>query len=265
MSAIRFEHVFKSFDEKVVLRDFNMEVRPAETKIILGGGGSGKTTILRMVLGLVKPDSGRVFIEDQEITQLEEEELMPIRKKIGMVFQEGALFDSLTVGENVAYRMREDKAHSEEEIEEVVRQLLGFVELEKAIDKFPSELSGGMLRRAGIARALVGHPSILLYDAPTAGLDPITSRTICELVIQLRDLEGVASIFVTHDLESAMTLASEFAEALPNGEVVFKSEDQDLCLVNTRFLMLKDGGIIFEGSDESLRSADDSYIQDFLS
>ena len=241
-----------------------MEVRPAETKFILGGGGSGKTTILKMVLGLVKPDSGRIFIEDQEITRLEEAELMPIRKKIGMVFQEGALFDSLTVGENVAYRMREAETYSEEEIEAVVRQLLGFVELGNAIDKFPSELSGGMLRRVGIARALVGNPPILLYDAPTAGLDPITSRTICELVIKLRDLEGVASIFVTHDLKSALTVASEFAEALPNGEVVFKSEDDNLCLVNTRFLMLREGNIIFEGSDEALRKADDSYIQDFL-
>ena len=265
MSTIRFEHVFKSFHEKVVLRDFCMDVRPAETKIILGGGGSGKTTILKMVLGLVKPDSGRIFIEDQEITQLEEAELMPIRKRIGMVFQEGALFDSLTVGENVAFRMREAETHSEEEIEAVVRQLLGFVELGKAIDKFPSELSGGMLRRVGIARALVGNPPILLYDAPTAGLDPITSRTICELVIKLRDLEGVSSIFVTHDLESALTVASEYAETLPNGEVVFKSEDNNLCLVNTRFLMLKEGNIIFEGSDEALRSSHDQYIQDFLS
>ena len=264
MSTIRFEHVFKSFDDTVVLKDFNMEVQPAETKIILGGGGSGKTTILKMVLGLVKPDSGRIFIEDQDITQLKESELNPIRKKIGMVFQEGALFDSLTVGENVAYRMREANAYSEEEIEAAVRQALGFVELDRAIDKYPSELSGGMIRRVGIARALVGNPSILLYDAPTAGLDPITGRTICELVIKLRDLEGVSSIFVTHDLKAALTVASEFAEALPDGEVVFKSEDNSLCLVNTRFLMLKEGGVLFEGSDEALRNSDNGYIRDFL-
>ncbi|MCH6568780.1 MAG: Flp pilus assembly complex ATPase component TadA [Acidobacteria bacterium] len=264
MSTIRFEHVFKSFHENVVLRDFSMEVRPAETKIIIGGGGSGKTTILKMVLGLVKPDSGRIFIEDQEITQLEEAELMPIRKKIGMVFQEGALFDSLTVGENIAYQMREARTCSEEEQQETVRQLLGFVELRDSMDKFPSDLSGGMMRRVGIARALVGNPPILLYDAPTAGLDPITARTICELVIKLRDLEGVASIFVTHDLKAAKTLASEFAEAQPNGEVVFKSEEENLCLINTHFVMLKEGNILFEGSDESLRSVDNEYIQDFL-
>ena len=264
MSAIRFENVFKAYQEKVVLRDFSMEVRPAETKVILGGGGSGKTTILKMVLGLVKPDAGHIFVEDQEITYLTEEELMPIRRKIGMVFQEGALFDSLTVGENVAYQMREAGTCSEEEQQETVRQLLGFVELRDAIDKFPSELSGGMMRRVGIARALVGNPPILLYDAPTAGLDPITSRTICELVIKLRDLEGVASIFVTHNLKTATTLASEFAEAQPNGEVVFKSEAENLCLVNTRFLMLKEGTVLFEGSDETLRSVNDEYIQDFL-
>ncbi|MCZ6485415.1 MAG: ATP-binding cassette domain-containing protein [Acidobacteria bacterium] len=264
MSAIRFENVCKSFDEKVVLRDFSMEVQPGETKVILGGGGSGKTTILKMVLGLVKPDSGRIFVEDQEITSLKETELMPIRKKIGMVFQEGALFDSLTVGENIAYQMREARTCSEEEQQETVRQLLGFVELRDAMDKFPAELSGGMMRRVGIARALVGNPPILLYDAPTAGLDPITARTICELVIKLRDLEGVASIFVTHDLKAARTLASEFAQAQPNGEVVFKSEEENLCLVNTHFVMLKDGTVLFEGTDETLRNVNNEYIQDFL-
>ncbi|MDA2938288.1 ATP-binding cassette domain-containing protein [Acidobacteria bacterium AH-259-A15] len=264
MSAIRFEHVFKSFDEQVVLRDFSMEVQPAETKVILGGSGSGKTTILKMVLGLVKPDSGRVFVEDQDITDLDEAELMPIRRKIGMVFQEGALFDSLTVGENVAYQMREDGTYREEQIEKVVRKLLGFVDLEDVIDKFTSELSGGMRRRVGIARALVGNPRILLYDSPTAGLDPITGHTICELVIRLRDLEGVSSIFVTHNLESAMTLASEFAEVKPDGHLAFKSEGGNLCLINTRFVMLKDGTVLFEGSDEALKEVDDEYIQEFL-
>ena len=264
MSAIRFEHVYKSFNERVVLQDLSMEIQTAETKVVLGGGGSGKSTLLRMVLGLVKPDSGRVFVEDQDITDLSEEKLMLIRKKIGIVFQEGALFDALTVGDNVAYRMREDESYSEEEIASVVRQLLGFVGLEDAIDKFPSQLSGGMVRRVGIARALVGNPKILLYDAPTAGLDPITSRTICELVIKLRDLEGVSSMFVTHHLKAALTLASEFAELQPNGEVVFRAENDNLCLVNTRFVMLKEGTIVFEGSNEMLRNTNDQYIQDFL-
>lgn len=264
MNAIRFQNIFKSFDNQPLLEGLSLEVREAETKVILGGSGSGKTTILKMVLGLIKPDSGRIFVEDQDITNLDEVDLMPIRKKIGMVFQEGALFDSLTVGENVAFRLREDKTHTEKEIKDTVDKLLGFVGLERVIDQFPSELSGGMRRRVGIARALVGNPRILLYDSPTSGLDPITARTICELVIKLRDLEGVSSIFVTHHLNSAMTLASEFAEILPDGEVVFRREDGKLCLINTRFLMLKNGRVFFEGSDEVLKDVDDDYIQDFL-
>ncbi len=263
MSAIRFEHVSKSYDNPVLI-DLSMEVREAETKIVLGGSGSGKSTLLKMVLGLVKADAGRIHVEGQDITDLSEAELMPIRKRIGMVFQEGALFDSLTVGENVAYRMREDGNHSHAEIEEVVRRLLGFVGLERAIDKMPSQLSGGMRRRVAIARALVGSPRILLYDEPTAGLDPITSRTICDLVIKLRDLEGVASIFVTHDLKSAANLASEFAMVEPDGRVTFRSEGDDFCLINTSFVILKGGRIIFEGSEDEMKASDDEYIQEFL-
>lgn len=264
MSIIRFEKVSKEYDGVYILRDLDLEVQAGETKVILGGSGSGKTTILKMVLGLVKPDAGGIFIEGQEITRLSEGELMPIRKKIGMVFQEGALFDSLTVAENVAYRLRED-GRPEEEIQETVRRVLGFVGLEHALDKMPSELSGGMRRRVAIARALVGTPRILLYDEPTAGLDPITSRTICELVIKLRDLESVASIFVTHDLNAALTLASEFAVLRPDGRVEFRSEMDSLCLINTRFIMLKEGTIVFEGSDEEMRQTQDDYIREFLS
>jgi len=265
MSAIRFENVYKSFGERVVLRNFNMEVQTGETKVVLGEGGSGKTTLLRMVLGLVQPDSGQVFVEDQDITGLSEPELMNIRKRIGIVFQEGALFDALTVGENVAYRMREDAAYSEEDIGNTVRRLLGFIGLENAIDKFPSELSGGMLRRVGIARALVGNPPILLYDSPTAGLDPITSRAICELMMKLRDLEGGSSIVVTHDLTVVTTLASEFAELQPDQKVVFRThEDEIVGLRNTRFVMLKDGTTVFEGTNETLKNVNDPYIQDFL-
>ncbi len=241
-----------------------MEVQPAETKIVLGGSGSGKTTLLKMVPGLVKPDSGRIFVEDEEITQLTESALTTIRKKMGMVFQEGALFDSLTVGENVAYRMREDGTYEEEEIEEVVRRLLGFVGLEQVEDKMPSELSGGMKRRVAISRALVGNPRLLLYDSPTAGLDPITSRSICELIIKLRDLEGVASILVTYDLKTAWTLASELAIVQPTGKVVFRPEQAEFCLINTRFVILKEGRVIFEGNNEALRNVKNSYIREFL-
>ena len=265
MRAIHFKNVYKSFGERVVLRNFNMEVQAGETKVVLGEGGSGKTTLLRMVLGLVQPDSGQVFVEDQEITDLSEPELMNIRKGIGIVFQEGALFDSLTVGENVAYQMREDATYTEEDIGNTVRRLLGFIGLENTIDKFPSELSGGMIRRVGIARALVGNPPILLYDSPTAGLDPITSRTICELMMKLRDLEGVSSIVVTHDLTVVTTLASEFAELQPDQKVMFRTHgDDSVGLLNTRFVMLKDGTIVFEGTEETLKKANDPYIQDFL-
>ncbi|RPJ87175.1 MAG: ATP-binding cassette domain-containing protein [Acidobacteria bacterium] len=264
LSAIRFEKVCKSYDDQVVLRDFDLEVRSAETKIVLGGSGSGKSTILKMVLGLVKPDQGRIWVNDQDVTDLSEDELMEIRKQIGMVFQEGALFDSITVGENVAYPLREGKQHTNDEIEAAVKRLLGFVGLASAYDKMPSELSGGMRRRVAIARAVVHRPSIVLYDEPTAGLDPITSRTICDLVIALRDLEGVSSIFVTHDLSAAMTLASEMALRDASGEVTFRSEDDNFCLANTRFVILKDGQIIFEGTDEALGKTDDEYVREFL-
>ncbi|MBI4446936.1 MAG: ATP-binding cassette domain-containing protein [Acidobacteria bacterium] len=265
MSAIRFENVSKSYDGQIVLQNFSMVVQTAETKVILGGTGSGKSTVLKMVAGLVKPDSGQVLVEDEDITDLTENELQPIRRKIGFVFQEGALFDSLSVKENVAYRLRENGVRNEKEIDEIVREVLGFVGLEDAIAKMPAELSGGMKRRVAIARALVGHPRILLYDEPTAGLDPITSRAICELIIKLRDLERVSSIFVTHDLKSAYTMASEFAVLGPHGEATFVSENDRFCLINTRFLMLKEGKVLFEGPDETLRSVKEEYIQEFLS
>ncbi len=261
---IRFENVSKSYSGEVVLRQVSMDVREAETKIVMGGSGSGKTTLLKMVPGLVKPDSGRVFVEDRDLTPMSEDELMKIRTQIGVVFQEGALFDALTVGENVAYRMLEDAVLPFLEIEQTVRKILGFVGLEDAIDRMPSQLSGGMKRRVAIARALVGSPRILLYDEPTAGLDPITSRTICDLIIKLRDLEGVASILVTHDLTSAITLASEMAQVDSSGEVTYVAEEDKFCLVNTRFVMLKDGSIIFEGSDEEMFASKDPYLEEFL-
>lgn len=265
MSAIRFEDVSKSFSGEPVLRNITFRVEEAETKVLMGGSGAGKTTLLKMVPGLVKPDAGRVLVQGRDITPLSEDELMEIRRSIGVVFQESALFDSLSVGDNVAYRMFEDRQLPFREIEKTVRRVLGFVGLEDAIDKMPSELSGGMQRRVAIARALVGTPKILLYDEPTAGLDPITSRTICDLIIRLRDLEGVASILVTTDLTSAKTLASEMAETSSEGEITFISEEGRFCLINTDFVMLKQGTIIFEGSDEQMFGCDDPYIQEFLS
>jgi phospholipid/cholesterol/gamma-HCH transport system ATP-binding protein len=180
-----------------------------------------------------------------------------------MVFQEGALFDSLPVYDNVAYRLREQHV-SESEIESTVLRMLRFVDLEDAVEKMPNELSGGMRRRVGIARALVGNPKIILYDEPTAGLDPITARTICELALKLRDLEDVSSIFVTHRLQDIEVLANEYVVRDDKGNLVFEHEGDRMCLINTRFIMLKDGDIIFNGTDEELRNSKDPYIHRFF-
>jgi phospholipid/cholesterol/gamma-HCH transport system ATP-binding protein len=262
--VIRLQSVYKSFNSKPVLKGVDLHVTEGETKIILGGSGSGKSTILKLILGLEKPDSGSIIVEGEEITNLSEVEMMPIRNKIGVVFQEGALFDSLTVGENTAYRLREGNRVSETEIVRTVQRLLGFVGLENAIDKMPAELSGGMRRRAAIARALAGSPKIMLYDEATAGLDPITSRVICELMIKLRDLENVSSIFVTHHLEAAFLLASQYARRTPEGRTLFLNEANEMCLVNTKFLVMEDGRIIAEGTDEELRQSRNSYVRDLI-
>ena len=199
--AIEFRDVELAFDDQVILDKISFSVRRGETKIVLGGSGSGKSTIINLILGLIKPDAGQMFVEGEDITDFDDAELMRIRKNIGMVFQEGALFDSLSVYDNVAYRLHE-AGLDEDEIEHEVVRMLQFVDLEDAIDKMPVELSGGMRRRVGIARALVGNPGIVLFDEPTAGLDPPTARTICELAIKLRDLEDVSSIFVTHEMNN---------------------------------------------------------------
>src|SRR5829696_7847726 len=193
--AIEFQNVTLAFDDRVILNNLSFKINKGETKIILGGSGGGKSTIIKLVLGLLKPDAGQVLVDGEDITNHSEEQMMRVRKNIGMVFQEGALFDSLSVYDNVAYRLHEQGV-PEEEVEPEVRRMLRFVNLEDAIDKMPIELSGGMRRRVGIARALVGDPKIVLFDEPTAGLDPPTARTICELAMKLRDLEDVSSIFV---------------------------------------------------------------------
>jgi phospholipid/cholesterol/gamma-HCH transport system ATP-binding protein len=261
--AIEFQNVTLSFDEKVILDDLSFKVNKGETKIILGGSGGGKSTTIKLILGLLKPDAGRILVDGEDITEYTEAQMMSVRKKMGMVFQEGALFDSLSVYDNVAYRLHE-QAVPEEEVEQEVRRMLRFVNLEDAIDKMPIELSGGMRRRVGIARALVGGPKIVMFDEPTAGLDPPTARTICELAIKLRDLEDVSSIFVTHEMNNVKYLTSEYAVVNDDGEIVFEEEGQRLCLTNTKVLMLRGGKIIFEGTDESLHRNEDAYIQRFI-
>lgn len=261
--AIEFKDVSLAFDGRAVLDKVSFSVRYGESKVVMGGSGTGKSTLLRLALGLIKPDSGGILIDGEDITDYTEERLMAIRQKIGMVFQEGALFDSLSVYDNVAYRLREQKAR-ESEIEPTVMRMLRFVDLEDAADKMPNELSGGMRRRVGIARALVGSPKIILYDEPTAGLDPITARTICELALKLRDLEEVSSIFVTHRLQDIEVLANEYVVRDDYGNLIFEHEGDKMCLVNTKFIMLKDGNVIFNGSDEEMRNSRDPYIRKFL-
>ncbi len=248
--------------DKPVLDGVSFRMFRGETRIIIGASGSGKSTILKLIMGLDTVDEGHIFVEGEDITRMKERQLVSIRQKIGMVFQESALFDSMTVRENVAYRLYELDVN-ENEIDARVRQSLGFVGLEDAIDKMPSELSGGMKRRVALARALIGEPGIMLYDEPTAGLDPITSKKINELIIALRDTKQVTGVFVTHRMRDAFTLATEYA-VNGNGQIQFSTEGNFLCIANTRFLMLRDGKIVFEGPDEVLRKSEDDYIQRFL-
>ena len=259
---LEMKNVVKYYGHTAVLNGISFSVFRGETKIIIGASGSGKSTILKLIMGLDKPDAGRIFVEGEDITKFNERQLVSVRQKIGMVFQESALFDSLSVRENVAYRLYE-LGVDEDEIDAKVRQSLGFVGLEEAIDKMPAELSGGMKRRVALARALIGEPETMLYDEPTAGLDPVTSKKINELIITLRDIKSVTGVFVTHRMRDAFTLATEYAS---NGgrQISFHTEDNFLCIANTRFLMLRDGTIIFEGPDEVLRRSKDEYIKRFL-
>jgi phospholipid/cholesterol/gamma-HCH transport system ATP-binding protein len=261
--AIEFRDVHLAFDDRVVLDGLSFKVGRGETKVILGGSGGGKSTTIKLILGLLKPDAGRILVDGEDITDYTEAQMMHVRKKMGMIFQEGALFDSLSVYDNVAYRLHEQGVE-EEEVEQEVRRMLRFVNLEDAIDKMPIELSGGMRRRVGIARALVGGPKIVMFDEPTAGLDPPTARTICELAIKLRDLEDVSSIFVTHEMNNVAYLTSEYAVVDEQGRIAFEREGERLCLINTRIIMLREGRIIFEGSDEALHKNEDPYIRRFI-
>ncbi len=261
--AIEFRNVTLEFDDRKVLDNLSFRVNKGETRIILGGSGCGKSTTIKLVLGLLKPDSGQILVDGEDITDYSEVEMMRVRQKIGMIFQEGALFDSLSVYENVAFKLHEHGV-PEAEVENEVVRMLRFVNLEDAIDKMPAELSGGMRRRVGIARALVGDPKIVMFDEPTAGLDPPTARTICELAMKLRDLEDVSSIFVTHEMNNLDYLCSEYAVVNEAGEVVFEREGEKLCLINSKVMMMRNGQIIFNGTDESLRRSEDAYIQKFL-
>jgi len=260
-----FDNVDLAFDEKVILRGVSFTLQTGHTKVFLGASGAGKSTILRLALGLLQPDAGRIFVNGEQIDRMKEDELMQVRGDLGMVFQEGALFDSLTVRENVGYKLSEELHWPRGQVSARVEEVLGFIGLSDFIDRMPSELSGGQRRRVAIARAMAAKPRILLYDEPTTGLDPITSLTVDEEIIKLRDLEGVSSVLVTHQLRDAFFVA-EHAAVYTGSEVVFEKADREKS-DQAEFIMLKEGGIAFEGNASELRDAaqHDEYIQSFLS
>jgi phospholipid/cholesterol/gamma-HCH transport system ATP-binding protein len=262
--VIVFDRVKLAFDERVVLGDISFTLIKGHTKIILGASGSGKSTILKIVTGLLKTDAGVVWVNGSRVDQLSELELMPVRADLGMIFQEGALFDSLTVRENVGYKLFEESNMPLEQANRRVEEVLGWIGLHEYIDRMPSELSGGQRRRVAIARAMAFKPRILLYDEATTGLDPITATTVDDEIIKLRDLEHVSSIVVTHQLRDAFYVATHMAVAGPEGKVkvVPASPQKER---EAEFIMLRDGFIIFEGDADALRRSKDPYIQTFLS
>jgi len=266
-ATISFRDVRLSFHEGDILRGLSFEVFPKETLVLLGETGTGKTLSLKMAAGLLKPLEGDVKVLGRHISEMKEKELLDFRREIGFVFQEGALFDSMTVEENVAFRLREEKV-PEDEIAPKVREALRFVELEHAIDQVPSELSGGMRRRASIARALITRPPIVLYDSPTAGLDPVTSQTIIALILRLRDIYGVTALLATHRLQDGFALANfHFDTAtnrvLPNSHKP-RGRESDGSESSTRFAVLRDGKVFFEGTPEELEAVKDPYLKRFL-
>jgi phospholipid/cholesterol/gamma-HCH transport system ATP-binding protein len=258
--VVVFEDVSISFDQNEVLKNISFQLMPGESRIILGPAGCGKSVLLKLANGLLRPDSGRIYVFGNEIDVMPEEELFTLRDRIGMVFQEGALFDSMTVRDNVAYRMIEEHV-SAEEIDRRVREVLRFVELEQTIDKLPSQLSGGMRRRVAIARAIVSKPDLLLYDSPTGGLDPITSTTIIELVVKQRDVSHTSSLLVTHRLQDAFTMATHCFDVEQNKMLPLPEGQLD---PQTTFLMLHDRKLVFDGTTQELVHSQNPFIKNYL-
>jgi phospholipid/cholesterol/gamma-HCH transport system ATP-binding protein len=261
--AVVFEDVHIAFEDKVVLDGISFRLPRGETKAVFGVAGSGKSTMLKMALGLLKPDRGHIYTLGQDVTQMREEELFDLRRDVGIVFQESALFDSLTVHDNVAFRLMEEAETPPEEIDRRVLEVLRFVELENTVAMFPSELSGGMRRRVAIARAIITEPQTLLYDSPTGGLDPVTSNTIIELIVKQRDVSKTSSLLVTHRLQDAFTMASHYFDvktnqmkALPPGT---RTE------VPMTFMIMREGKVIFDGDIRELATTTDEYIREYIS
>ena len=261
--AVVFENVSLVFDDHVVLRDLSFELARGSMTFLLGASGTGKSLTLKLILGLLKPDAGAIWVKGERVDQFSEQQMMAVRQSLGMVFQEGALFDSLTVRENVGYKLYEETDLPLDEVHARVEEVLGFVGLAEHIDKAPSALSGGQRRRVAIARAMTAKPPILLYDEPTTGLDPITSVTIDAEIIKLRDLENVSTIMVTHQLRDAFYVA-EHTAVREGGEVRLIQADPAK-VAETEFIMLRDGDIAFEGDVHELRGSRDPYLQSFLS
>lgn len=260
--AVVFDDVSIAFEENVVLKGVSFSLTRGENKIIFGIAGSGKSTLLKLALGLFPPDSGRIEVLGNDVTAMSEQQLFPLRGRIGMVFQESALFDSLNIRENVAYRLIEDRTLSEQEIEDRVREALRFVELERTVDMFPSELSGGMRRRVAIARAIVTRPELLFYDSPTGGLDPVTSTTIIELLLKQRDVYGTSALVVTHRLQDAYIMATHCFDKKLNRMVPVGANSKTE--VQTTFVILRDGKVIFDGPASELVNTRDQYIREYI-
>jgi phospholipid/cholesterol/gamma-HCH transport system ATP-binding protein len=256
-----FDDVSISFDQNHVLKNISFQVKPGETRLLLGPAGSGKSVLMKLANGLIRPDKGRIFVFGHEITAMRENEIFELRASVGMVFQEGALFDSMNIRDNVGFQLMERHVPAEE-IDQRVEEALKFVELDKTMEKFPSQLSGGMRRRVAIARAIISKPSLLLYDSPTGGLDPITSTNIIALTMKQRDVYHTSSILITHRLQDAFMLATHYFDkdkntmiALPDGEA-----DRD-----TSFMVLHEGKLVFDGSTRDLVRSDDPFLKEYLS
>ena len=273
-TILRFEDVSLHFDATVALDHVSFEMQPGQTYVVFGAAGSGKTMLLKVAVGLVRPDSGKVWLFGQEITSLREQDLFDMRARVGILFQEGGLFDSLTVAENVAYPLMNQRVlqhavaggstgNSARPVEDRVRESLRFVELEQTLDKFPNELSGGMRRRVGIARAVVSEPALLLYDSPTAGLDPITANTIVALILKERDQRNTATIMVTHRYQDGHLMAN-FRYNPNSGQIERAGGGGDLSQVSTKFLVMNGGRLVFEGTEPELQASQDAYVRKFL-
>jgi phospholipid/cholesterol/gamma-HCH transport system ATP-binding protein len=272
---IVFQNVRLGFDEADVLQGISFEVEPGETKVLLGESGSGKTLVMKLAAGLIRADSGKIWVMGRDLNEMSESELLDFRRHLGFVFQEGALFDSMTVADNVAFRLHEEHI-AEDEIDKAVKEALTFVEMEQAIDKYPSELSGGMRRRVSIARALVDKPAVVFYDSPTAGLDPVTSQTIINLILRGRDSQGVTSLLATHRVQDAFGLAN-YRFDVQSGRIVPCGPAGDgarqagpppgakaMLLSPTTVIVLRGGAIYFEGTVEEFHKTSDKYLKQFL-